>query len=217
MQIPSVFVFTHDSIGVGEDGPTHQPVEQLAAARAIPGLVVIRPGDANESVIAWQAALMNSHRPTALVLTRQNLPTVDRSKMASAAGLLRGGYILSEATGAKPEALLIASGSEVALALTAQELLAQEGISARVVSLPSFELFDEQPESYRNEVLPPQIGCRVAIEAGVRQGWDRYLAGQGTFVGMEGFGMSAPFEQIYETLGITPPRIVAETKRLLGK
>ncbi|WP_146450492.1 transketolase [Bythopirellula polymerisocia] len=217
MGIPSVLVFTHDSIGVGEDGPTHQPVEQLAAARAIPGLVVIRPGDANESVYAWKAALENSHRPTAIVLTRQNLPTLDRTKFAPAAGLLKGGYVVSDAPGGIPEVLLLATGSELSLAVAAQEDLAKTGVMARVVSLPSFELFDEQPQAYRDEVLPPQVTARVAVEAGVRQGWDRYLSGNGAFVGMNGFGMSAPFEQIYEAVGITSANVVAEAKRLLGK
>ncbi len=217
MGIPSVLVFTHDSIGVGEDGPTHQPVEQLAAARAIPGLVVIRPGDANESVYAWKAALENIHRPTAIILTRQNLPTLDRTKFAPAANTLRGGYILSEAPGGKPEVLLLATGSELSLAVAAQEELAQAGVKARVVSIPSFELFDDQPQAYQNEVLPPEITARVAVEAGVRQGWDRYLAGRGAFVGMDGFGMSAPFEQIYQAVGITSDKVVAEAKRLVGK
>ena len=217
MGIPSVLVFTHDSIGVGEDGPTHQPVEQLAAARAIPGLVVIRPGDANESVYAWKAALQNNHRPTAIILTRQNMPTLDRTKFAPAKGTLRGGYILSEAANGKPDVILLATGSELSLAVSAQDELAKTGVKARVVSLPSFELFDEQPQAYQDEVLPPEIMARVAVEAGVRQGWDRYIGSRGAFVGMNGFGMSAPFEQIYQTVGITSAKIVAEAKRILGK
>ncbi len=216
MGLPSIYVFTHDSIGVGEDGPTHQPVEQLAAARSIPGLVVIRPGDANEAVEAWRAALNETHRPTALVLTRQNLPTLDRSKYASAEGVSRGGYILSEADGGSPQVLLIATGSEVPLALESQQQLAAEGIAARVVSMPSFELFEDQPQEYRDEVLPPTVTARVGIEAAVRQGWDRYLGPHGVFVGMSGFGASAPFKKLYEVYGFTSDNIAAAAKRQLG-
>jgi transketolase len=217
MNLPSIFVFTHDSIGVGEDGPTHQPVEQLAAARAIPNLVVLRPGDANESVYAWQAALANTNRPSAIILTRQNMPTLDREKMAGAEGVLKGGYILSEAPSGKPEVILIGTGSELSIAVAAQEELAKSGIHARVVSLPSFELFEDQPQSYRDDVLPPKVAARVAVEAGVRQGWDRYLCGRGEFVGMKGFGMSAPFEQIYEAVGITPAKVAEAARRQLDK
>jgi transketolase len=217
MGVPSIFVFTHDSIGVGEDGPTHQPVEQLAAVRAIPNLVVIRPGDANEAAEAWRAALRETHRPTALVLTRQNLPTLDRSKLASATGLVRGAYVLSPASGGAPQALLLASGSEVPLALAAQQLLADDGIRAQVVSMPSFELFEQQDQAYRDQVLPPAVTARVAVEAGVRQGWDHYLGSSGTFVGLDRFGASAPFKKIYQELGITPQRVAAEAKKLLGK
>jgi len=216
MGLPSIFVFTHDSIGVGEDGPTHQPVEQLAAARSIPGLVVIRPGDANEAAYAWRTALAETNRPTALVLTRQNLPTLDRSKYASAEGLSRGGYVLSEAKGGDPQVLLLASGSEVSLALAAQQQLADEGIRARVVSMPSFELFEDQTEAYRSEVLPTAVGPRVAIEAGVRQGWDRYLGDRGEFVGMDGFGLSAPFQKIYAEFGFTADNVVATAKQVIG-
>jgi transketolase len=217
MNLPSIFVFTHDSIGVGEDGPTHQPVEQLAAARAIPNLLVIRPGDANESVYAWQAALAEKHRPSAIILTRQNMPTLDRTKYAPADGVLRGGYILSDAPGGKPDVILMGTGSELSLAVAAQDELAKAGIKARVVSLPCFELFEDQPQSYQDEVLPPTVTARVAVEAGVRQGWDRYLLGRGSFVGMNGFGMSAPFEQIYKAVGITSEKVAAEAKRQLGK
>ncbi|NOY43261.1 MAG: transketolase [Planctomycetes bacterium] len=217
MGLPSIYVFTHDSIGVGEDGPTHQPVEQLAAARSIPGLVVIRPGDANEAVEAWRAALNETHRPTALVLTRQNLPTLDRSKYASANGVSRGGYILSEADGGSPQVLLIATGSEVPLALESQQQLAADGIAARVVSMPSFELFEDQPQEYRDEVLPPTVTARVGIEAAVRQGWDRYLGTNGVFVGMSGFGASAPFKKLYEVYGFTTDNIAAAAKKQLTK
>ncbi len=217
MNLPSIFVFTHDSIGVGEDGPTHQPVEQLAAMRAIPNLLLIRPGDANESVYAWKAALANNHRPSAIILTRQNMPTLDREKYAAADGVMKGGYILSDAPGGKPDVILMGTGSELSIAVAAQEELAKSGIKARVVSLPCFELFDEQPQSYQDEVLPPTVTARVAVEAGVRQGWDRYLAGRGAFIGMHGFGMSAPFEQIYKAVGITPEKMVEAAKKQLGK
>ena len=215
MHLPAIYVFTHDSIGVGEDGPTHQPVEQLAAARAIPGLVVIRPGDANEAAQAWRAAIAETKRPTALVLTRQNLPTVDRSVYASAQGVNKGGYVLSDADG-EAQVILLASGSEVSLAINSQKQLAADGIAARVVSMPSFELFEDQPQAYRDEVLPPAVTARVAIEAGVRQGWDRYLGSSGTFVGMSSFGASAPFDKIYEEFGFTVENVVAEAKRVLG-
>jgi transketolase len=217
MGLPCVYVFTHDSIGVGEDGPTHQPVEQLAAARSIPGLLVIRPADANETAHAWRTALASGNRPTAIVLTRQNVPTLDRTQLAPADGLSRGGYVLSEAAGGQPDVILIATGSEVTIALAAQAELTKFGVKARVVSMPSFELFDEQPASYRNGVLPPAVTARVGVEAGIVQGWDRYLGLHGAFVGMNGFGISAPFEKVYESVGITPAKVVAEAKRVLGK
>lgn len=216
MGLPSISVFTHDSIGVGEDGPTHQPVEHLAAARAIPGLVVIRPCDANEAVEAWRTALNETHRPTALVLTRQNLPTLDRSKFAAADGLRRGGYILSEAEGGSPQVLLIATGSEVTMALEAQRRLSADGVAARVVSLPSFELFEDQTQEYRDGVLPPSVTARVGIEAAIRQGWDRYVGAGGAFVGMTGFGASAPLKDLLEEFGLTVDSVVAESKRQLG-
>ncbi|HYO24556.1 MAG TPA: transketolase, partial [Lacipirellulaceae bacterium] len=209
MSAPSIFVFTHDSIGVGEDGPTHQPVEQLAAARAIPELIVLRPGDANEAVHAWRAALAEKKRPSALVLTRQNMPTLDRARYASAAGVARGAYILADAPGGKPQVILIGSGSELSLAVAAYEELAQAGVPARVVSMPSFELFEKQDAAYRDEVLPPAVTARVAVEAGIRQGWDAYIGSGGAFVGMSHFGASAPEKVIYEKMGITSARIVA--------
>jgi transketolase len=217
MEVPSIFVFTHDSIGVGEDGPTHQPVEHLAAARAIPRLVVLRPGDANEAVYAWRAAIKETHRPTALVLTRQNMPTLDRTKYGPASGVERGGYILADAPGGKPQVLLLGTGSELGLAVAAFEELIAQGIAARVVSMPSFELFEDQPATYREQVLPPAVTARVAVEAGIRQCWDRYLGSAGAFVGMSGYGASAPEKTIYEKMGITAARVVAEAKRLLGK
>ena len=217
MGVPAIYVFTHDSIGVGEDGPTHQPVEQMAAARAIPGLVVLRPGDANEVAQAWRLALEQTDRPTALVLTRQNVPTLDRAKYASAEGVARGAYVLTKEKEALPQVLLLSTGSELSIAVAAQRLLADEGIRARVVSMPSFELFEEQDEAYRDEVLPPEVTARVAVEAGVRQGWDRYLGLGGAFVGMNRFGASAPFDRILQELGITAERVVAEAKKQIKK
>jgi transketolase len=217
MHLPSIFVFTHDSIGVGEDGPTHEPVEQLAAVRAIPNSVVLRPGDANEAVYAWRAALRERRRPVSLVLTRQNMPTLDRTKYASAEGVERGAYVLIDAPDKKPQVLLLATGSELALAAAAYDELSGEGIAARVVSMPSFELFEEQPARYRDEVLPPSITARVAVEAGVRQCWDRYLGLGGAFVGMKSFGASAPEKTIFEKMDITTAHVVAEAKRVLGK
>jgi len=217
MSAPSIIVFTHDSIGVGEDGPTHQPVEHLAAVRAIPGLVLIRPGDANEAIYAWRAALRERKRPVLLVLTRQNMPTLDRSKYASAAGVERGGYVLIDAPGGKPEVLLLATGSELSLACDAYERLAKEGIAARVVSMPSFELFEEQPAAYREQVLPSSVTARVAVEAGIRQCWDRYLGMHGGFVGMKGYGGSAPAGVVYKNFGITAASVVDEAKRILKR
>jgi transketolase len=217
MSAPSIFVFTHDSIGVGEDGPTHQPVEHLSAVRAIPGLVLLRPGDANEAVHAWRAALKEKKRPVCLILTRQNMPTLDRSKYASAEGVERGGYVLIDAPNKKPAVLLLATGSELALACAAFDELSKQGVAARVVSMPSFELFADQPASYRDQVLPPAITARVAVEAGIRQSWDQFLGLQGAFVGMTSFGASAPEKVIFEKMGITAARVVEEAKRLLGK
>ncbi|MBL9163864.1 MAG: transketolase [Planctomycetaceae bacterium] len=217
MSAPSIFIFTHDSIGVGEDGPTHQPVEHLAAARAIPGLIVLRPGDANEAIYAYRVAIKQTKHPVAMVLTRQNMPTLDRTKYAPAAGVERGGYTLIDAPGGKPQVLLLATGSELALACDAFDQLAKEGIAARVVSMPSFELFEQQDAAYRDQVLPKSITARVAVEAGIRQPWDRYLGFAGGFVGMHSFGGSAPAQTVYEKFGITAAGVVAEAKRVLGK
>jgi transketolase len=217
MGVPSIFVFTHDSIGVGEDGPTHQPVEHLAAARAIPGLLVIRPGDANEALYAWRAALREENRPSALVLTRQNLPTLDRTKYASAEGVERGGYVLVDAPDGKPDVLLLATGSELSLACDAFDQLAAAGVAARVVSMPCLELFEDQPQAYRDKVLPPAVTRRVAVEAGIRQPWDRYLGFEGSFVGMHGYGASAPAAAIFKEMRITADHVVKEATRLLGK
>ncbi|MFV2070904.1 MAG: transketolase C-terminal domain-containing protein, partial [Pirellulales bacterium] len=197
----------------GEDGPTHQPVEQLAAARAIPGLVVLRPADANETSEAWRVILNLKDRPAALVLTRQNQPTIDRTEFGSARGVARGGYVLADADGGKPRVVLIGTGSEVALCLDARKVLQDDGIATRVVSMPSWELFEEQEAGYRADVLPPETTARVAVEAGIRQGWDRYLGENGHFVGIDRFGASAPYQEVYQTLGLTVDAVVEAARR----
>jgi transketolase len=217
MGLRVIYVFSHDSIGVGEDGPTHQPVEQLMSLRAIPRLTVIRPADANETVEAWRAALENTSGPTALILTRQNLPVLDRTVFRPAAGLRRGGYVLWESAAGDPETILIGTGSEVEIALDAGRRLAAEGIRVRVVSLPSWELFDREPQAYHDEVLPPAIRARVAVEAGVRLGWEHYVGLEGTVVGIDHFGASAPYKVIYEKFGITAEAVAAAARRLLGR
>ncbi|MFN7931618.1 MAG: transketolase [Blastocatellia bacterium] len=215
MGIQTIYVWTHDSIGVGEDGPTHQPIEQLAQARAIHNLTVIRPGDANETAMAWRAALENTHGPTALILTRQGLPTIDRTKYGAVEGALKGAYILADAE--QIDVILIASGSEVSIALGARETLAAEGIGARVVSMPSWELFEQQAREYRDEVLPPAITARVAIEAALMQGWERYVGLQGITIGMTSYGASAPLKVVMEKFGFTTANVVEKVKVLLGK
>lgn len=211
-----LYVLTHDSIGLGEDGPTHQPVEHLAACRGIPGLRVFRPGDANEVAESYRAILAAADRPAALVLTRQNIPTLDRGQCAAASGVARGGYVLLDAPSGRADVILIGTGSELALCVQAHEKLVAENIQARVVSLPCWELFDEQDAAYRASVLPPSVTARVAVEAGIRQGWDRYIGSGGRFVGMTGFGASGPFKQLYERFGITTARVVEEAKAALG-
>ena len=217
MRLRVIYVFTHDSIGVGEDGPTHQPVEQLMSLRAIPHLTVIRPADANETVEAWRAALVNSSGPTALIFTRQNLPVFDRTAVSPAAGLRKGGYILWESGTGAPETILIGTGSEVEIALDAGRRLAAEGIRVRVVSLPSWELFDREPQEYRDGVLPTAVRARVAVEAGVRLGWEHYVGLEGEIVGIDRFGASAPYKVIYEKFGITAEAVAAAVRRLLGR
>ena len=217
MERQVIYVFTHDSIGLGEDGPTHQPVEMLALLRAIPHLTVLRPADANETAEAWRVAIGHRHGPVALALSRQNLAVFDRSKLGAAAGVAKGAYILSEAKGGKPEVLLLASGSEVEIVLAAQDKLAAREVAARVVSVPSLELFANQPESYRNEVLPPEIRRRVAIEAAHPMPWYRWVGDLGEVIGLTRFGASAPYERIYRELGLTPDAVVARVERLLGK
>jgi transketolase len=211
-----IYVFTHDSIGVGEDGPTHQPVEQLAACRAIPGVHVIRPGDANETAQAWKTALKEQLRPTALILTRQNLPTLDREKYASAENVAKGAYVLGDAPSGKPAVILMASGSELQLAVAAYEKLIAEKIEARVVSMPSMEIFEKQEDAYKEFVLPRKVTARVAVEAAIRQPWDRYLGLAGEFVGMDTFGASGPQEKVYEQRGITVDGVIAAAKRALA-
>ena len=217
MEAHSIFVFTHDSIFLGEDGPTHQPVEHLPALRAIPNLTLIRPADANETAVAWRVAIERRGGPVALALTRQVLPVIDRSKYASAEGLVRGGYILADATGKTPEIILIASGSEVAVALEAFEKLSAEGIPGRVVSLPSWDLFDAQAQSYKDEVLPPGITARLAIEAAVPLGWDRYVGPKGAVIGMTRFGASAPYKILAEKFGFTAANVIQRAKEILGR
>lgn len=207
MEIPVVHVFTHDSIGVGEDGPTHQPVEQLASLRAMPGLLVFRPADANEVVEMWRYVAGLHREPAALVLSRQALPTLDRSELGDAAGLAQGAYVLAEAPDGEPEVILLATGSEVAPALRARQELAAEGISARVVSMPCWELFDRQPQAYRDQVLPPTVRARVAIEEAATLGWDRYVGDRGAVVGMHTFGASAPLKQLVTKFGFTPEHL----------
>lgn len=214
--VPSIFVFTHDSIGLGEDGPTHQPVEHLAALRAMINVMVLRPADANETARAWQAAIENKSGPSCLVLTRQNLPTLDRSIFASAEHALKGAYVLNPEE-KNPEGILMGSGSELHVALAAYELLKAEGISTRVVSFPSFELFEAQDEAYRESVLPETIRARVAVEAAVPLGWEHYTGSRKNVVGMNSYGASAPFETLYKEFGITPEAVAENLKRQLGK
>ncbi len=216
MELPVVHVFTHDSIGLGEDGPTHQPVEQLASLRAIPGLDVIRPADANEVAEAWRVALDRTHQPIALVLTRQNVPVFDRARYGSAEGVRRGGYVLADAEGGDPQVILIATGSEVALALAAHEELAGEGVRSRVVSLPCWELFDRQDRAYRDAVLPPSVTARVSVEEASTIGWDRYVGSAGVKVGMHTFGTSAPLKDVQTKFGFTPDKVAEVAKELLA-
>jgi len=216
MERQVIFVFTHDSIGLGEDGPTHQPIEQLAGLRAIPHLTVIRPADANETAAAWKLAIRHRHGPVALALTRQKVPVLDQSRYPSADHLTRGAYILADAE-KKPDIILIGTGSEVHLALKARELLKEKGVEARVVSMPSWELFEQQPDSYRKEVLPPSIPKRLAIEAASPLGWHKYVGPEGDIVGLDRFGASAPGEVVMEKLGFTPENVAEKALKLLGR
>ena len=215
MEIPVILIFTHDSIGVGEDGPTHQPIEQLVSLRAVPGLITIRPGDANEVLEAWRYIMQLKHQPAALILSRQALPTLDRSRYAAASGLARGGYVLAGSPDEKPAVILIATGSEVSLAVDAHEKLVAEGIKSRVVSLPSWEIFEKQDDAYRAAVLPPDVRARVTIEQASTFGWERYSGSEGTRIGMHTFGASAPLKELQKKFGFTPDQIVSAAKRLL--
>jgi len=215
MELPVLHVFTHDSIGLGEDGPTHQPVEHLAGLRAIPGLDVIRPADANETAEAWREAMDRHHQPVALVLTRQDVPILDRAKYASAEGLRKGGYVLADPENGDPEVILIATGSEVSLAVEAHEKLIADGVRSRVVSLPSWELFDRQDDAYRESVLPEAITARVSIEEASTLGWDRYVGEHGTVIGMHTFGSSAPLKDVMNKFGFTPDKVVEAAKEVL--
>ncbi|HEV3248192.1 MAG TPA: transketolase [Beijerinckiaceae bacterium] len=217
MELPTIFVFTHDAMGDGEDGPTHQPVEQLISLRAIPGLVVLRPGDANEVVEAYRHILQLRHQPAVIALSRQALPTFDRSKYASAAGVARGAYVMAEAPGGPPEIILIASGSEVSLIVEAHETLVAEGIRSRVVSMPSWDIFEHQPQSYRESVLPPKVTARISVEQGSVLGWERYVGAFGQVIGMKTFGASAPLKELQKKFGFEPERIVTTAKELLGR
>ena len=217
MGLPTIYVYTHDSIGLGEDGPTHQPIEQLMGLRTVPNLTMIRPADANETAVAWRVALENRHGPTALALTRQKLPVFDRTKYASAEGLTRGAYVMSPSPTGNVDALLIATGSEVAVAIEAQDKLAAEGIGVNVVSMPSWELFEKQSPAYRKEVLPPGIAARVAIEAGVTLGWSRYVGEKGAVIGLDRFGASAPYQVLMEKFGFTAANVCEQVKQVLSK
>jgi transketolase len=214
---PTIFVFTHDSVGLGEDGPTHQPVEQLASLRAIPSLTVIRPADANETAQAWKVALEKRDGPVLLALTRQNLPVYDRSKMGDAAGLRKGAYVLLDAGRVYPDVILIATGSEVQLAIEAHAKLAEQGIGARVVSMPSWELFAQQSEEYRDSVLPPTVKARVAIEAGVPLGWERWVGSQGVVIGLDHFGASSPYKTILQQFGFTTDNVMLRALETIDK
>ncbi|HEV2231883.1 MAG TPA: transketolase, partial [Terriglobia bacterium] len=217
MEIHSIFVFTHDSIFVGEDGPTHEPIEQIPSLRAIHNICLIRPADANETAVAWRVAIEHRGGPVVLALTRQNLPIFDRAKYGSAEGVARGAYILADAKGKTPDIILIATGSEVALALESSEKLSPEGIAVRVVSMPSWELFEKQPQSYRDEVLPPAITARLAIEAASPFGWERYVGLKGAVMGVDRYGASAPYQVIAEKLGFTSANVVKRARELLER
>ncbi len=217
MGLRVIYVFTHDSIGLGEDGPTHQPVEQLASLRAIPNLTVIRPCDANETAEAWRVAVSSENGPVALALTRQGMPVLDRNTFGPAAGLSKGAYVLKHARDKKPDIILIGTGSEVQIALDACQELESKGVAGRVVSMPSWELFEKQPQEYRDEVLPPETTARIAIEAGVAQGWHRYVGDKGEVISMTRFGASAPSKILYEKFGFTPERVVEKALAMLGR
>jgi transketolase len=215
MELPVVYIFTHDSIGLGEDGPTHQPIEQLASLRAIPGLITIRPADANEVLEAWRFIMPLKHQPACLVLSRQNLPTLDRTKYASASGLAQGAYTLADCEG-KPDVLLMATGSEVSLCVAAHENLRTQGLKSRVISMPSWEIFEKQPLEYRRKVIPPEVKARVAVEQASDFGWERYVGDYGRVIGMETFGASAPLKELLKKFGFTADHVITAAKELIG-
>jgi transketolase len=217
MEIPTIYIFTHVSIGVGEDGPTHQPVEQISLLRAIPGLIVLRLADANEVTEAWRLIMQLRHEPVTLILTRQNLPTLDRSRYASASGLAKGAYVLADAEDGQPEVLLLATGSEVSMCVEAYEQLKTEGIKARVVSMPSWELFDHQDQAYKDGVIPPEVIARVAVEKASTMGWRRYTGLRGHIIGMHTFGASAPLKELQNKFGFMPEKIVAAVREQVGR
>jgi transketolase len=217
MEVPVVYVFTHDSIGVGEDGPTHQPIEQLASLRAMPNLMVLRPGDANEVTECWKIIAQLTHSPAALVLSRQNVPTLDRTKYAAASGVAKGGYIVADAEGGKPQVILLGTGSELSLCVDAYEKLKAEGIKARVVSLPCFEIFDQQDAAYKESVLPSDVTARVSVEMAATFGWERYTGSKGRNIGMHRFGASAPLKDLLKYFGFTVDKVVAEAHAAIGK
>jgi transketolase len=217
MELPAIYIFTHDAMGDGEDGPTHQPVEHLASMRAIPGLVTLRPGDANEVVEAYRYIMRLRHEPAVLALSRQPLPTIDRGKYASASGVARGAYVLADPPDGRPEVILIASGSELILAVHAHEYLIADGIRSRVVSMPSWDIFENQTKKYQNSVLPPEVTARIALEQASTFGWERYVGASGRVIGMETFGASAPLKELQKKFGFEPDRVVLVAKELLGR
>jgi transketolase len=217
MEIPVLFIFTHDSIGVGEDGPTHQPIEQLASFRAMPNMLVFRPGDANEVTEAYKVAVQHSHGPSTLVFSRQPMPTIDRTKYAPASGVAKGAYVLAEADGGKPEVILMGTGTELQHCVAAYEKLKAEGIKARVVSMPCLEIFDQQDAAYKESVLPAAVTARVSIEMAATLGWDRYVGPKGKIIGMRSFGASAPLKDLLPHFGFGPDQVVAAAKQLLGR
>jgi len=215
MEIPVIYVFTHDSIGVGEDGPTHQPVEQLASLRAVPGLIVLRPADANETTEAWRVIMQLKHEPVALILSRQAQPTIDRTKYGPAKGVARGAYVLADASDGEPDVLLFGSGTEVALCIEAYERLIVMGVKARVISMPSWELFEKQPPDYRAAVVPAIVRARVAVEQASAFGWERYVGADGEIIAMRTFGASAPLKELQTKFGFTADALVAAARRQL--
>jgi transketolase len=216
-EAPSIFVFTHDSIGVGEDGPTHQPIEQLASLRAMPNLVLFRPGDANEVTEAWKIIMRLTHQPVALVLTRQNLPTLDRAKYAAASGTAKGAYVLADAANGKPEVILLSTGSELSLCVEAYDKLKAEGIQARVVSMPSWDIFEQQDAAYKESVLPSSVTARVSVEMAATLGWERYVGLKGRKIGMHRFGASAPLKDLLKYFGFTVDAVVAEARKAIAE